>query len=152
MKKIAMILMITTSMICSAQVDGNQKFQVEGRDKSQIIYITGTTKVAQYSIVTRTVDASSLNLSDKAPAPILQVYIASKKFIGGTLTDEKGKKTTITELKIETTPAGKENIFTVVGKNFSRGFKLVDGFILFDDKDEVVFYTDKVGIWKVKQK
>jgi len=141
MKKSLLILCCAISMLCSAQSE----------DKSRITYITGTPKVNGYSIRTCVVDASNLNVTNQAPAPILQFYIASKqKFVGENLIDEKGKVTKITDIKIE--PSGKDNIFTVVGKNFSRGFRLSDGFILLDEKNTIVFYTEGLGVWKVNRK
>jgi hypothetical protein len=140
-------------MFCKSQVDGKEKIIIEGTYKDQVIYITGTTKVAGYSVETRTCNASSLNIGSKTPAPILQVYIATKNnFVGEIMTNEKGKKTKITDIKLEPTPTGKDNIFTVVGKDFSMGFKLVDGFILLEEKSTIVFYTDGVGVWKVNRK
>jgi len=142
MKTIVMLLICMTSMLCNSQTKD-----------SQINYITGSPAVAGYSIKTCSLDASSLGLTSFTPAPILQVYIASKKeFVGGTLIDEKGKKTTITDLTLEKVANTKNSIFTIVGKNFSRGFTLSDGFILKEESKEIVFYTNKIGIWKVIKK
>lgn len=142
MKTILMLLITTASMICSAQTKD-----------TQINYITGSPAVAGYSIKTCSLDATPLGLTSFTPAPILQVYIASKSdFVGGTLISEKGKKTTITNLKLEKTPTGKNSMFTIIGKEFSRGFTLSDGFILKEEGKEIVFYTDKIGIWKVIKK
>jgi len=142
MKKIAILLTLVTSMICSAQTP----------QSNQVNYITGSPMVTQYGIKTCSVDISSLNISSVTPAPILQVYVASKNdFIGGVLVNEKGKKTKIKDLTLEKSPTGR-SLFTVVGKDFSSGFTLADGFILAEEKNEIVFYTDKVGIWKVIKK
>lgn len=141
MKKSLLLLFCAISMLCNAQSE----------DKSKITYITGTPKVNGYNIKTCVVDASVFNVSNQAPAPILQFYIASKQnFVGQNLIDEKGKVTKITDIKIE--PSGKDNVFTVVGKNFSRGFRLSDGFILLDEKNIIVFYTEGLGIWKINRK
>jgi hypothetical protein len=140
-KSLLLVLCCITSMLCNAQIE----------DKNKITYITGTPKVSEYSIKTCVVDASIVNVTNQAPAPILQFYIASKQsFIGQNLIDEKGKVTKITDIKIES--SGKDNIFTVVGKKFSRGFILSDGFILLDEKNTIIFYTEGVGVWKVNRK
>ena len=153
MKKTLLALLCVTTMFCKAQLDGKENATIDGTYKDQVIYITGTAKVAGYSVETRTCNAAYLNITSKTPAPILQVYIATKKnFVGEIMTNEKGKKTKIIDLKLETTPAGKENIFTIVGKDFSMGFKLVDGFILLEEKNTIVFYTEGVGVWKVNRK
>lgn len=142
MKTIAVLLMLTASILCNAQ-----------SKNSQINYITGSPGIAGYGIKTCSVDVTSFNLASFSPAPILQFYVATKKdFVGGTLIDENGKKTTITDLKIEKMASGKNAVFTVVGKNFSKGFDLITGFILKEENKEITFYTDKVGIWKVIKK
>jgi len=141
-----MLLMCSASLMCSAQSE-------EFNDKGQIIYITGTTKVAGYSVITRTVDATSTKIVSKAPAPILQYYISKKnEFIGGELVNAKGKTTKILDMKFEAQPDRKTDVFTVFGKDFSMSFKLENGFILSDETSDIVFYVDKSGIWKVKRK
>jgi len=149
-KSLLTLLCLTTTMFCIAQPD-KEPIVLDAFNKGQVIYITGTEKVAGYSVETRTCNASSINITSKTPAPILQVYISTKQnFVGEIMTNEKGKKTKITDMKLDQT--GKENIFTIVGKDFSMGFKLSDGFILLDEKNTIVFYTNGVGIWKVNRK
>lgn len=150
-KSLLLALFCTTTMFCKAQLDKKEAVTEEDK-QNKVTYIIGTTKVAGYSVETRTYNASSLDIENKT-APILQVYLATKdKFVGEYLTNEKGKKTKIVDMKLEPTPTGKDNIFTVIGKDFSMSFKLTNGFILLDEKNTVVFYTDGVGVWKVNRK
>lgn len=143
MKRSLLILLCAITMFCKSQT--NEKYQIN--------YITGTPKVSGYSVKTCSIDAAPFNLVQKTPAPILQVYLSEKnKFVGETLTNEKGSQTKIVDMKLESSKNGKDNVFTIVGKDFSMGFNLVNGFILMEEKSTIVFYTDGVGIWKANRR
>jgi hypothetical protein len=43
-------------------------------------------------------------------------------------------------------------MFTVVGKDFSMSFNLNNGAILKEETTLSVFYTEKVGTWKIYKK
>lgn len=115
-------------------------------------YLVGSTKVSGYAITTCSFDATNYNLPVKSPAPILQIYVLKKdSFIGGTLEDEKGKKTVIKDITLESKDK-KDTVFIVTGTGFSRSFKLTEGAILKEEKGTTVFYTNKIGIWKIIKK
>lgn len=114
-------------------------------------YIVGSSFVPGYPIRTKNMSIKTSTPSKMLNAPILQVYVLQKKeFIGGILEDEKGNKTKITDMLVSVD--GKKISYTVKGKLFDRGFLLADGAILYEDKTTIVFYTEKIGVWKITKR
>lgn len=120
-------------------------------ENMQFSYLVGSKNFPNYQMETHSFDASNYREAIKKPAPILQIYTLKKdSFIGGTLQSEKGNETKIKDIKIVS--SDKSTIFTVVGENFSRGFELNGGVILSEESKCIVFYTHKIGIWKIYKK
>lgn len=118
----------------------------------EISYMTGSLRVPGYKTITKTLNISTYTFTaSSVRAPILQVYVCDKrKFIGGILENNKGEKTTIVNMTlVETANDAK---FEVVGKDFSRSFTLYEGEMLQEKSNFTIFYTEKVGIWKIYKK
>jgi hypothetical protein len=124
----------------------------QAQNKKEIQYLVGSINFPEYKPVTKIVDVSSYTFtSSNVTAPILHYYVhEKKKFIGGTLFDEKGNSTLILNVKL--TEVNNVPKFEIVGKDFSRSFTTKTGIILKEEKAHMVFYTDGVGIWKVNKK
>jgi len=142
MNKILTTIIVLFSLIALGQND-------EGK---QINYLTGSSQIGGYTVVTKTMNISSYTFtSSSVRAPILQVYVCDKsKFVGGILEDEKGKKTTILNLRL--VEFGKELKFEVIGKDFTKYLLVDDGEMLQEEKNFSTFYMSGVGIWKIYKK
>lgn len=124
--------------------------------ESGFVFLVGSTKLSGYKVQVCNVkfneDAEiTKRFSNGKSAPILQLFVAHKEnYIGGSLENENGKKTIITDATIA--EDGNTIKFTVVGKDFSRSLTLDNGEILSQNSTTLVLYTDKIGIWKIIKK
>lgn len=136
-------------LLCLAIMSCTMSSQEHGK---QINYLTGSSIIPGYAVVTKTMDIASYTFtSESVRAPILQVYVCDKsKFIGGTLLNEKGEETKILNLKIHDSSG--EFKFEVVGEKFSRFLNLSDGEMLLEDKTHTVFYMPSFGVWTIYRK
>ena len=137
MNRIILIaLCITLCVLTNAQ--SNEKFN----------YLTGNEKMPGYSVTTKTCCSNNYNINKEDGAPILQVYVQDKAlFVGGEIENTKGEKTKITDLTLK--KEDKYSLFTVVGKKFSINLNTKTGYILKEEKDYTIFYSDGIGIWKI---
>lgn len=125
------------------------------KNKYTFQYLVGSSKVNGYSMHIQTYSTTNVaevtTFKNGKSAPILQVYVNNKsQYTGGILEDNNGKKTTISDIKLEEKDS--TLIFTVVGKEFSMSFNLNNGAILKEDESVSVFYTEKIGAWKIYKK
>lgn len=125
--------------------------------KSEFVFLVGSEKVEGYKlqvckVVVSTTDVDvTTKFKNGRSAPVLQLLVSNQTlYVGGFLEDEKGKKTPILSSSLKDDE--KTITFTVVGKDFSRSFTLETGQILNQNATTMVFYTDKVGVWKIHKK
>jgi len=153
-------IILEKQLVKPQNLDGSSQFFAFNNSTAKdnnFVYLVGSKKVPGCTIQVCKVeyglnDAKIFKrFNNGKSAPVLQLFVANKKnYIGGILEDESGKKTVITDASI--VESGNTIQFTVVGKDFSRGFTLETGEIIKQDKTTLVLYTDKVGIWKVIKK
>ena len=118
------------------------------QNKERFNYLTGNEKMPGYTVTTKTCCANNYNINKEDGAPILQVYIQDKGlFVDGEIENVKGEKTKIKDLTLE--KFDKYSIFTVKGKKFSINLNTQTGYILKEEKDYTIFYSDGIGIWKI---
>lgn len=147
----AIILCVISCILQLNIKSQNKPISSPPSSKYEFMYLVGSARIPGYEMATRTTSIQMSSLSSAVAAPILQVYVLNKrKFIAGILENEKGEKTTIKNMTVVT--IGKNVFFNVDGKAFSRGFEINDGIILQEDSLSSVFYTDKVGVWKITKK
>jgi hypothetical protein len=121
-------------------------------DKTSFQYMTGSDKIPGYDIKVLSLEKKETKkFSNGKTAPILQIYVLNKnKYIGGILEDDKGNKTIIKNITL--VEYNETLIFTAQGTLFSKSFNLENGSILKEEDKNTVFYTDKIGIWKINKK
>lgn len=118
------------------------------QSKEKFNYLTCNEKMPGYAVTTKTCCSNSYNINKEDGAPILQVYVQDKAlFIGGEIENTKGERTKITDLTLK--KEDKHSLFTVVGKKFSINLNTQTGYILKEEKDYTIFYSDGIGIWKI---
>lgn len=118
------------------------------QSKEKFNYLTGNEKMPGYAVTTKTCCSNDYSIKKEDGAPILQVYVQDKSlFVGGEIENVKGEKTKITDLTLE--KMEKYSVFTVKGKKFSISLNTQSGYILKEEKDYTIFYSDGIGIWKI---
>ena len=153
MKKIIFFMLLTSNMF-SQTIAYNKPVVITPTEvgKSEFQYVTGSDKIPGYDI--KVVSSSKKKIkkfSNGKTAPILQLYVLNNdKYIGGILEDEKENKTIIKNITLS--ESGKTLLFIVHGSDFSKSFTLDDGSLLVEGEKTTVFYTDKIGIWKINKK
>lgn len=146
-KLLSIILLITANVNMNSQTTNFQASNYE------FAYLVGSTEDTKYELKVHNhpSEAKVKNFKNGRSAPILQVYVTNKlNYVGGVLENEKGVKTIIKNIALE--ESGDTLIFTVIGKDFSMSFTLSSGAILKEEKGITVFYTEKVGAWKINKK
>lgn len=133
------------------------KVNVPPSKEESFVFLVGSSKVPGYKIQVCNVKFNNKEVNatkrfnNGKSAPVLQLFVDTKtSYVGSTLEDDKGKKTTITDASL--VEDGNTLKFTVVGKDFSRSLTLENGEILSQNSTTLVLYTDKIGIWKVIKK
>ena len=154
-KLLSIILLITANINMNSQTADFKKAKDATYMDSNyaFAYLVGSVEGTEYELKVHNYpnETKVKSFKNGRSAPILQVYVTNKlDYTGGVLENEKGVKTIIKNITLE--ESGETLIFTVIGKEFSMSFSLVSGVILKEEKGITVFYTEKVGAWKINKK
>lgn len=125
------------------------------QDLNVFSYLVGSEKLVGYDVKIysyATTDPKIIKtFNNGKTAPVLQLYVIDKaKYIGGILEDQNGKTTIIKNITLEEKDS--TLLFKVTGEAFSMSFTLSNGSILKEEEDLTIFFTDKVGTWKINKK
>lgn len=160
MKNILLILFLSFASCFAINAQSKTSVQVVNNQidtgKYSFQYLVGTDKLSGYE-PRACVYSTSMSPDPTKPfkngksAPILKIYETNKAlYIGGILENEQGKTTIITDIALvenDTTL-----VFTVFGADFSMSFTLETGVILKEEETMTLFYTNRIGVWKINKK